>query len=73
MISKSPQVTKKPQELAYFYQYRLLTLSFIDCYRPFPLVQNTYLSAGVATRRATKISPNMYLSYMKNVCELAYF
>ena len=33
---------------------------------PFSLVQNVYLSAGVATRRATKINMNICLSSLKN-------
>ena len=37
----------------------------------FSLVWKVYLSAGVATRRATKINTNMSLSSSKNVCEVA--
>ena len=37
----------------------------------FSLVRKVYLSAGVATRRATKINANMSLSSSKNVCEVA--
>ena len=40
---------------------------------PFSLVRNVYLSAGVATRRATKISTNLCLSSLKNICEIPYF
>ena len=36
---------------------------------PFSQVRNAYLSAGVATRRVTKISANMCLSSLKNVWE----
>ena len=38
---------------------------------PFSLVRNIYLSAGVA-RRATRISTNMFLSSLRNVCEVGF-
>ena len=40
--------------------------------KPFSLVQNVYLSAGVATGKATKISQNLCSSSLKNGCEVAY-
>ena len=37
---------------------------------PFLLVQKVYLSAGVAIRRATTTSTNMYLPSLKNALRL---
>ena len=37
------------------------------------LVRSVYLPAGVATRRATKVSTNMCSSSLKKVCEVVYF
>ena len=51
-----------------FYDFIIISESDLPV-MPFSLVRNTYLSAGVAIRRVTKISANMCLSSLKNVCE----
>ena len=60
-----PQITKKGKKMALFLSIQDFIVIFEHASQlaivPFSLVQNICLSAGVATRRATKINMNMYL------------